>query len=259
MPHLRLFLIIIIGISTSVLSHAQEQIDEQSPDGLVIVEPNNIIESKVDEELPFVMKPYLDRRPEWGYTFGLEYNSYEPINYVPNFIATEIATFDELYGYAETPAIGAIFSFKKNMSFGSVGMEASIGRYENMADNGDLADSVLTVYPVRIGFTAALDALSVEPFFVPYASAGAYMMFYREDADNTSISGNSAAAPYLTGGVAFMIDWLDREAAMLAYKDAGVQATYVFIEAQKFFSSGQDERRDFSNDVSWSAGIKIEL
>src|SRR5262245_12577415 len=95
MRHLRL-LIYVIGILQSGLSLAQQaepSSEYTGKPGMVIVEPTDVISTKIDGDYKLV--PYLERRGRWGFTASVAYSSYEPINYEPDFVADEFASIYE--------------------------------------------------------------------------------------------------------------------------------------------------------------------
>ncbi|MGE0526339.1 MAG: hypothetical protein AB7P49_04690 [Bdellovibrionales bacterium] len=251
-------LIFVIGAFANPLAYAQDEISGPEsftgPVQMVTVEPLNVMNTEVDGEYRLV--PYRERRPKWGGTASLGYSSFEPVYYEPNFVAVD---FSDVYSTPETPLLEIQLSFKRNLSFGSLGLEFGAGMYENQSDAPDLGESVLTLYPIRLGLVFALDALRPEPWVVPYVSAGGYLIFYREELENSSFNGNSLIAPYVHGGAAFMLDWIDRVAARIAYSDSGIEATYVFAEARIQMATEAVNEPEFSTDFSRAAGHRLEI
>jgi hypothetical protein len=252
-------LIIVIGAFCGALTYAQDEISEDggSPHkGMVLVEPTNVLTTSTKGV--YLLKPYAERRPRWGTTFGIGYSTYEPVHYEPNFAPTE--HFGDVYLTPDVPTLEAQFTVKRNLSFGSLGMELAVGIYRNTSDiDTAIVDSTLTMYPVRLGAVFALDVLASEPFIVPYVAGGLYTVEYREEQGSSSHNGNTQVAPYVNGGLAFSLDWLDRRAARLAYEDSGIQSTYIFAEARKQFPSGDASDPDFENDISFAGGVRVEF
>lgn len=227
---------------------------------LVYVEPTNIVTSPVDGS--YAIKPYRDRRPMWGVTLALEYNSYEPINYEPNFAT---ATYTDVYKAPSLPLIEFELSVKRNLDFGSVGGEFAVGTFKNNHVTHDstgaatYGNSTLSITPIRLGAVYYLDTLSSEPYVVPYVSGGAYMLMFSESLGGNSFNGNTQPAPYANFGLAFSLGWIDRDAARLGYVNSGVEATYFILEGRKLFASSAKKDPDFSNDIDWAAGVKVEF
>ncbi len=239
------------GLAYAQGENAEEEANKR---GMVLVEPINVIISENEED--FSLRPYRERRPRWGITTSLGYSSYEPLNYEPDFVA---ADFSEVYSNPTVPMIDILFSVKRNMTIGSLGVEFGAGYYEVSSFDKSYGDSSLNLIPARIGAVFAMDAISANPIFVPYIAGGVYTMVFNESLGGNSHTGNTQAAAYFHGGVAFSLEWLDRYSAIIAYRESGVQATYAFVEAQKYMPAGAAADGDFSNDISYSGGVKLEF
>lgn len=221
---------------------------------MVEVEPSYIVTTKNDGNYDLV--PYRERRPSWGKTISLSYSNYEPVNYEPNFLEVN---FDEIYTQSEMPLLELQLVVKRNGGFASLGGELSVGLYQNESDDDELIESSLQIIPIRLGAILLLDNLRPNPYFVPFASGGAYTIFYRETNNNSSISGNTQVAPYITAGVAFSLDWIDKRASRIAYEQSGIEASYAFVEARSFFAAGDEQDPDFGSDVNFAGGLKVEF
>jgi len=255
MQHVRL-LILIIGIFQSGLSFAQVETSTKftGEAKMVVVEPTNIITTEKDGNYQLV--PYRERRPSWGTVLSLSYSNFEPLEYEPNFLQVN---FDEIYSRPEMPLLELQFAVKKNLSFGSLGGEISVGIYQNDSDEPTLVDSSLQLIPVKLGAVFYLDALRPEPFIVPYVSGGGYIMLYRETLNDSSFSGNTQVAPYFNAGLAFSLDWFDRHAARISYEQSGIEASYAYLEARTQFQAGDDKDPDFSSAVNFAGGLRVEF
>ena len=221
---------------------------------MVIVEPSNVITTEVDGN--YSIEPYRDRRPGWGKTVSFSYSTYEPLNYEPNFLQVN---FEDIYQAPEMPLLEFQFAIKKNARTFSYGGEFSVGIYQNDSDERNLIQSTLQIIPIKLGGVALLDALSPSPYFVPYASGGVYTILFREDNNQTSITGNTQLAPYFNVGLAFPLDWIDDYAARISYEESGIEASYAFIEARSQFAASDEQDPDFSSDVNFAAGLKLEF
>jgi hypothetical protein len=247
--------ILVIGIILSGLAYAEDEDEIRAKKGLVFVEPSSVTSMEVQEEYKLV--PYLERRHPWGFAFSFGYSTYEPVYYEPDFSPVG---FSDVYKSAELPLLELVITVKRNLSIGSVGMEFGAGSYQNSSDNKELSDSSLTLIPLRAGGVFHLDALTPEPMFVPYLGGGAYTIIFREELDGgSSHNGNTQVAAYFHGGVGFSLSWLDREGARQAFQESGVESTYAYLELQKYMASSNTVDGDFSNDVSYAGGIKIEF
>lgn len=257
--HRASLLIIVIGVFFSVFAYAEDEIETNddggsTKPGMVLVEPTHIVATSVEGE--YRLESYRERRKRWGGTVGIAYSTYEPINYEPDFVARD---FSDVYTSPEMPMIELSVSVKRNFSFGSLGGEVGVGVYTNESDNLQLGDSTLTLIPVRAGAVFYLDMISAEPTFVPYIAGGVYTMVFKETLEGVSKNGNTQAAPYFNGGIAFQLDWIDRQAARVAYEDSGIESSFFFLEVRKQMASANAADKDFSNDVSFAAGLRSEF
>lgn len=237
------------------LAYAEDESEEEAANkrGMVIVDPANFYTNKAEGE--YTMLPYADRRGRWGTTISLSYSSFHPINLEPNFGPT----FDEVYSDAELPLIELSMLVKRNLRVGSLGGELSIGAYMNDADYDTFGESTLTLYPIRLGAVYAMDTFSKDGWFVPYVSGGAYIVMFKEELEAVSDNGNTQVAPYFRGGVAMTLDWIDPIGARRAYIDSGIQRSYAFVEVQKQEASSAESDPDFSNELDFGAGIRVEF
>jgi hypothetical protein len=147
---------------------------------------------------------------------------------------------------------------KRNLSFGSIGIEAAAGYYDNTSQdaNGPIE---LQLSQFRLGAIFFLDTLFNAPYVVPYASAGAYIMGVNESSPDVSYVSTTTVAPYLTFGLQFSLDWIDKRSARRAYQSGGIQSTYLFAEARMYFASSNQSEGDFSNDFAPGAGLRVEF
>lgn len=240
----------------SALAYAEDenQGSDAQKRGMVIVEPVNVIIA--EDEKDAYLSPYLERRSSWGTTVSVGYSSYEPLNYEPDFVA---AAFEAVYKNPNVPLIDLQFVVKKNMSIGSLGVELAVGHYEVASYDKTFGDSKLTLNPVRVGAVFNLDALAPTPYFVPYVAGGMYTMLFNESLGGASHNGNTQASAYFHGGVAFSLHWIDRHGSIIAYRESGVEATYAYLELQKYMKAGAAADGDFSNEISYSGGVRLEF
>jgi len=229
-------------------------VSEGPDDGLwVEVEPTNLLPSDITGI--YYLIPYRNRRDSWGKTVSVGYSSFTPINYEPNFIA---ANYDDIYTGASMPLIEIQASIKRNFALGAVGAELGVGMYQANS-NSDLIESDIQLIPIRLGMNFSLDNLYHEPFVVPYAMAGAYIVMYEENTAAVSFGGNTQVAPYYGLGLALQLNWVDREAARISYLESGIENTYLYLEARKFMASGAAADPDFSTGFDWGAGVRLEF
>ncbi len=254
--HWLYLLIFVFGIIWSGLTYAEGEDVEESAQkrGMVLVEPLGVATSTTDGQ--YRLLPYRERRNKWGYNFSLGYSTYEPLNYEPDVAAEDFST---IYGYSDLPLIELQFVVKRNFPFGSVGLSVGVGIYENQSGNVDFGESTLQLIPVKVGAVLSLETLMKNPYVVPYVGGGVYTMIFDESLGGNSHNGNTEAAPYYHGGLAFLLEWIDPAGAMIAYRDSGIIASYAFVEMQKYMPAQAKADGDFSNDISYAGGLRVEF
>jgi hypothetical protein len=257
MHRLRL-LIIVIGVFWSGLTCAQDEVGEDGASihpGMVIVEPTNVLTATADKQ-EYRLQPYRERRPRWGVAVGVDYSTYTPASYQPDFVTLP---FDQVYHSASMPMVDLTFVVKRNLDWGSLGGEVSVGVYQSDSFDPNVVDSTLHLYPVHLGGIFFLDMIAPEPYVVPYISGGAYTMIFKEQTTGTSKNGNTQVAPYVNGGVQLQLDWIDRKAARVAYEDSGIESSYLTLEVRKLMKSSAEKDPDFSDSVTFAAGVRVEF
>lgn len=203
----------------------------------------------------FQLRPYAERRATWGGLGGIAYSSYNPTNYAPAFLG---ANFTDVYAKASSPLIEGQLVVKRNFGFGSAGVELGMGYYAaNSTTN--LINSELQLYQYRVGGIVILDELFTVPYVAPYASGGAYIMTYNEQMGANSLKGNSQVAPYFTLGVQATLDWIDSDNARIAYKEGGIQSTFLFLEGRSYLASNAKGDPNFGASFVLGGGLRLEL
>ncbi len=241
-------------MSPLAYSEVEESADGGSKTpGMVIVEPTFVLSSKVDEQ--FDIKPYLDRRPRWGFIWSLGYSSYTPENVEPD---TSIYSYDDVYGSPSTPLLEGQMGIKRNMSMGSLALEFGAGFFEAKGDPS-LSDSKLNLIPIRLGATFILDTFSREPFIAPYASVGGYVIYYKETLAATSLNGTTQMAPYYSLGLNLQLDWIDRYASRVAFERSGVQNSFIYVELRQFLASASASDPDYGSSINYGGGLRVEF
>jgi hypothetical protein len=252
-------LVLCIGVFSNRLNaEAADEPDEETlaKKHLVYVEPDNISRTAVDGEYHLI--PYLERRHKWGWLVSVGYSSYEPLNYEPNFAPPSVS-YRNVYSSPNLPMLELRFAYKRNFPLGSFGAELTVGGFRNEHSDPNFVGSNLTLFAAHVGAIYSMDALTKEPYFVPYIAGGGYVMFYDEGYNGQGLHGNTSVAPYMNGGIAINLDWIDRVGARIAYEQSGIEASYLYVEAQRYFQSTAKKDPDFSNDVNFAVGIRVEM
>jgi hypothetical protein len=256
--HRKIFVLLVlyIGSFCSVLKAdiPEPDLEQLEKDKKVYVEPTYVQYVKTQND--YNLQPYKNRRHAWGFTGSFGYSTYEPVNYEPNFAKT---AYNQVYA---KPAIGMVegnFTAKRNLSMFSVGGEVGVGSFNNDHTDPNYVGSKLQLTEVHVGGAIYLDGFGDNPWFVPYFSGGGYWMFYKEILDGNTFGGGTQIAPYVNGGVAFPLDWLDKRSSRIGYEESGVMMSYFYLEARKYFTSSIKKDPDFSNTVSGVGGFRVEF
>jgi len=145
-----------------------------------------------------------------------------------------------------------------NISFFSVSADVGIGYYSNEGRDG----AILNITPVRASGTLALDNLFSEPYVVPYASLGAYVMWYKESLASQSVNGRTSPGLFIALGSRFQLDWLDKSTDLDGFIEHGIENTFLFIEARQYGST-QDAIPDLSSPgeypFQFGGGLAVEF
>lgn len=243
-------------VSSDGLMSSLVGVEDRPPtnDGLwVEVETVNLLPSDITGI--YLLIPYRNRREKWGQTISVGMAQFTPVNYQPSVSAQD---FQSLYGVPNSPMLELQYTLKRNIALGSIGLEAGYGFYNNDSDDQSIASN-LSASQLRLGANLYLDNLTYEPYVVPYASIGAYMMQYEEALAATTFGGTTGAAMYYTVGLQFQLDWIDKEAGRIAYIDYGIENTFFYIEARQHFTSSEAIDPDFSTGMDIGAGARLEF
>jgi hypothetical protein len=232
-------------------------IEDLERKNLVEVEPNNILPS--DLVSTYSLVPYKIRRPRWGHYFSVGYSLYEPKNYQTDYLDATQGSFAELYGTPQTPFLEFSYTYKWNVSIGSIGGEAAYAFYQNDTQDELLGDAALELQNIRVGFRWTLDTLWDEPRIAPYVVGGGYTVIYSETQANLALDGTTMIAPYYAVGVLLQLGWLDKQAAVDAYTESGIENTYLFVEGRQYMASSQVNDPDFSTGLDVGGGLSIEF
>lgn len=222
---------------------------------LVEVVPNNILPSDLSSLYPMV--PYKVRRNNWGSSFSVGYVMYSPTSYNSDYADLSLISFENLYG--DGGIIELSYNYKLNFSLGSLGAEAAYGFYNKDSDDTSFGSLNLNLQQIRLGLRFVLDNFGYEPVIAPYAGAGVYAMIFKETNAGDSFGGQTDPALYVYGGLMFQLDWIDKDAAVEAYSEGGIENTFVYLEGRQYMASSTAQDPDFSTDISVSAGMTVEF
>lgn len=229
----------------------QETFDQQTLPDQPLVEQEYIAVRR-SERIEDTIPRYKDRRSKWGALIALTYSLYKPASYVSNFTAT---AFDDTFDGSLNGLFEATVSGKWNSAFGSVSLGLGAGYFSASSSAEEVS---LRVIPVRVEASLMLDTLLDEPLVAPYVLGGAYVNFFKETQSAVSFNGNTQVSPYFGVGANLQLNWLDRESAINAYLEHGLENTFVYLEGRQFVTSGSAQDPDFGTGFQIAAGAKFE-
>ncbi|MBC87595.1 MAG: hypothetical protein CL677_10510 [Bdellovibrionaceae bacterium] len=237
---------------------AQDSIQVEPGDGLVVVEPVGVEANIVDGK--YELLAYPERRPPWTTSFGISYGNFDPLDYESEFSGE---FYEDIFAIDDSSLIEFELTFQRNLSFGSLAIEVALGYYSANASDEYVdatTDNIsINLTQLRMGGRFSLDTIFDTPYVVPYASLGAYLMYYEESLNSRSVFGNTSPAIYYSAGAKFQLNWLEPEIAHQAYQQYGMQNTFLFIEARQTLESVTEADPNFSSEVTLSGGLSIEI
>jgi hypothetical protein len=171
----------------------------------------------------------LEERPHWS--FEAKGGNFAPA----------LADWKQFYGKRSMPEYEFALSYKLLRQV-EVGVEGGFAEargqayaqlHSQQAGSPVLAGRVTyDLYPVNV-FVLLRGLVSENQWLVPYVGGGFTRMYYQEKVEGQGTTRGSADGYHYRGGLQFLLDGLDRDAANSMYLDSGVYHTYFFVEAEK--------------------------
>lgn len=209
---------------------------------------------------------YIYQVPEsyqkWAVKFKVgPYDSPDLANQLDN--GNEIL-FSDIYGDTASMMFNLDVEYQLFKSVGTFGVKVGTGFY-NANGNGrfkrdptKIAREEYDFYllPNSLGAIYHLDYFRRQ-ILVPYAFANAYYFTFLETRDDKAKPKyGGALATSFGGGVALMLDGLDRKAMNMLDADHGVNHMYLIAEYENII--GLNDEFDFSNQI-YSGGLLVEF
>jgi len=222
----------------------------------VTIEPSNVVDDIEDRDQ--YAHYYSERRQRWGAIVSIGVGKPDFTNF--NTGISGNAEFDEFYESNKDLLYDLNIVIKRNFKVLSLGLNLGAG-YAKLSAKDDNIKTKLSLTPYRAGLVIALDNLwKKNPYVVPYIGGGAQMIKYKEEdkINETSESETSSLSYYYTGGLMFQLDWLDRGDSFESFFEAGIQNTFLFVEATKYIETDEVDEPNLGATV-YSAGLKLEF
>ncbi len=244
-----LFLLTFISIGNTISVYAAD--DKDFPESVVIEKSPYRADYNDEGDVELLLKPFNERKHRFGGSVSVNYNSWNPLDYNPDFFSE--TDFEEIYGEAETPLISLFLSARWNTALGGMAGTLGAGYYQNEGDSG----SELTVTPLYALFTWTLDTLFGEPYLAPYGTIGIAQMHFTEKLSSQEVGGHDPYF-YYEAGVLIQLDWMDPSSDFDSYVEDGIENTFLSIAMSGMTGSPKDEK-DFTVPASIVAGLKVQF
>jgi hypothetical protein len=146
----------------------------------------------------------------------------------------DIDNFSAAYDDRATTEFEAAAAFKILRQI-EVGVEGGYSRTGGSGyaplHNEKTGHVILNLYPVDV-FVLVRGIFKEDQWVVPYVGGGWTRVYYREEIQDQSVARGYANGNNVRGGLQFLLDLIDANAANSFYRDYGVRHTYFFIEGK---------------------------
>ena len=214
--------------------------------------------------------PALAESPRWG-AFEAQVWSYRPN--IDSEFAGAATPYADIYGPGRSILFSARLSHSLFVGWGTLDLGAGVGWWSKsgkglLQGGGPSGDTTaLRVLPLQLSLTYRLDSFADVVPLVPYGRLALerWQWWVTNGGGGTASvvggpEGSGATNGWsVAGGLAFLLDFLDPGMAREMDRDAGVNHTYLFVEAARarVDDFGSKKSWSLSNDrsLSWSGGI----
>ena len=223
--------------------------------------PDAASENKTTIQVEYPPSPYIsyrERRADWGWTASLRYENFQPSSF-SSTVNNETSTYTDLFGDSTIQLLGPRIGVKYNAPFGSLALE---GSYETGSVTGTNSGDYVSMDVTKLGLHLGLflDALWPEPYVVPYiqGSLSQYnFQLQNTDSPDFSDSGSSGMIMGYTLGALIQLNWLDSQGAREGLVNTGLSNAFLDLFVTQNMSP--DSGTDFSSDLNWGVGVKLEF
>lgn len=181
-----------------------------------------------------------------------------------------LSRWSDFYGSSFTSEFGGALAYKVRREI-EVGIEGTYvstdgnGQaplHAQLAGGGQVAAGQVSyeLFPLNV-FVLARGVFSEDQLLVPYLGGGWTRMFYREEVKGQDKVQGSTNGFHVRGGIQFLLDRIDADAARNLDRDYHVRHTYFFTEA-KYTRATADTKPSGSvnlGGVSYLGGLLFEF
>lgn len=193
----------------------------------------------------------LNERPHWS--LELKGGNFAP----------DIPDWTVYYGKRSTSQIQGSLAYKlaRQVEFGVEGGRIRDKGQGYAPGHGTIAGNVIyQLYPLN-AFVLLRGVFSEQQWIVPYAGGGWTRQFYKEEVKYQATTRGFVDGYHVRGGIQFLLDAVDPDAANNMYLDYGVNHTYFFIEGE-YIKAMTDSTASGSLNLggtSWLGGLLFEF
>jgi hypothetical protein len=192
-------------------------------------------------------EPVLDQ-PHWS--FEMKAGRFAP----------SLADWELHYGKRDMPeyALSLAYKLLRQVDIGIEGGLAKTRGPATAALHGSQAGNVTyEIYPVN-AFVLFRGVARDNQLVIPYIGGGFTKILYREAVEGQGSTHGSANGYHARGGLQFLLDGADRDAANAMYLDYGVMHTYFFVEAEYTVAKVKEVSTDLGG-TAYLAGFLFEF
>lgn len=220
-------------------------------------------EALVEIEKVKPYQSYKNRRTRHGALFSINVENL----YFPDFTSgVDGKNYEELFGQEDISLIQAQLGYKLNVSIGSLFFGIGYGN-GSLTDNRSVNEQnvyqerSLEVTKTSVNGQILLDGIFNEPYAVPYFGINYQQMDFKEKnlTTGSDFSENLSWGLSYTVGVMIQLNWLDKESSFVAYKDNGIENTYLDIFWTQYENTGNENDPKIANDFNLGAGLRVEF
>jgi hypothetical protein len=258
---LNILISLILGFGpVAAMALEEEYVDDSvTEEPMVEVAPETYANTPlVEVELPRdTLLPYMQRRDNHGFYFGIDYEGVDLRNYVSVLDNTN-QSYRDIYGENTVALIRLSFDYKYNTAIGSfaAGVDYGMGSLEGTKTG---TTHTLNLARYGIGFKWTLDTLWDEPYVAPYAGINIWEMSIKESTTTDSFEMTTGYGYNYTLGFLFQLDWIDYDAAKSSTFNWGLENTFLDLYTTQYAKTASNTDPNTETDFIYGAGLRMEF
>lgn len=252
-------------VSTEIKTEDSFKIEEAKKNATVNPE-ENLVEvyngpANVEVRTQHKFQNYKERRSRHGLTIGISSENVYMHDYTSIY---DGKLYEELWGQEDVSLPQLNLNYKFNFMLGSINIGAGYGHGSVLDDRtGDERTIIIDKTAGNLQFL--FDNFMKEPYFVPYVGVSLFNFKVTEQVklstgtEATEHSFTTDTGNAFTVGFLIQLNWMDKDAAKLAYLENGLENTYLDIYWTQYENPNQSPDPSTQSDFNWGAGLRIEF